>query len=215
MANAGPGTNGSQFFITHVATPWLDGKHTVFGNVVEGQNVVNAIQQGDRMQTVSIIRNGTAARAFKADQAAFDALLVEIRNRDQAAAKARTDADLALIRQKYPHLTQDANGIWFSISKQGNGSTPRSGQTVQVKYKGMFLDGKVFDNSDFHGGPLEFPVGVGQVIPGWDQSVLAMKQGEKRLMIIPPELGYGAQGAGGVIPPNSFLVFETELVGIK
>lgn len=215
MANAGPGTNGSQFFITHVETPWLDGKHTVFGKVVEGQNVVNAIRQGDRMQTITIIRNGAAARAFKADQAAFDMLLAEIKNKEQAAAKAKMDADLALIKQKYAHLTQDASGIWYSISKQGTGPTPAAGQTVQVKYKGMFLDGRVFDNSDFHGGPLEFPVGVGQVIPGWDQSVLAMKQGEKRLMVIPPELAYGAQGAGGVIPPNSFLVFETELVRIK
>ncbi|MDR2914193.1 MAG: FKBP-type peptidyl-prolyl cis-trans isomerase [Tannerella sp.] len=101
------------------------------------------------------------------------------------------------------------------MSKQGNGPQPTVGKTVQVKYKGMFLDGKVFDNSDFHGEPLEFVVGIGQVIPGWDKSVLAMKQGEKRLMVIPPELAYGERGAPGAIPPNSFLVFETELVRIK
>ncbi|MBN2429335.1 MAG: peptidylprolyl isomerase [Deltaproteobacteria bacterium] len=75
MANAGPGTNGSQFFITHVATPWLDGKHTVFGHVVKGQDVVDAIRQGDKIETLTIIRVGGKAQAFKADQKTFEALL--------------------------------------------------------------------------------------------------------------------------------------------
>ncbi|HRU28619.1 MAG TPA: peptidylprolyl isomerase [Treponema sp.] len=215
MANAGPNTNGSQFFITHKATPWLDGKHTVFGHVVEGQDVVNAIQQGDKIKSITIIRNGAEARAFKNDQAAFDSLL---KNAAAAAAEritAKRQADLTLIATKYPGAQTTANGIRYLILKEGTGPKPQAGNTVSVNYKGMFLNGETFDASDFHGGPFQFQAGAGRVIPGWDQMVLDMKKGEKRLVVLPPELAYGERGAGGVIPPNAFLVFEMELVAIK
>jgi peptidylprolyl isomerase len=215
MANAGPGTNGSQFFITIVPTPWLDNRHTIFGKVIEGQQVVNAIKQGDKIETVTIVRNGAAAKAFKADQAAFDALLQKARADAAAASKAKRDGDIALAKSKYPGLTAAPSGILYKIEKEGSGDKPRQGATVQVNYKGMFLDGTVFDASEVHGGPLELKAGAGQVIPGWDQTVLDMKKGEKRLIVLPPELAYGERGAGGVIPPNAFLVFEMELVGIK
>jgi peptidylprolyl isomerase len=216
MANAGPGTNGSQFFITIVATPWLDDHHTVFGRVVEGQQVVNATRQGDKIERVTIVRNGSGAQAFKADQAAFDSLRAAAEANAAAGAKARRDADLAQIAAKYPGLTGDPQGIRYTIQKEGGGSKPQPGNTVQVSYTGMFLSGEVFDASGAHGGPLEFTAGTGQVIAGWDRLVLDMKVGEKRLAVIPPELAYGERGAGnGAIPPNSFLVFEMELVGIK
>jgi peptidyl-prolyl cis-trans isomerase A (cyclophilin A) len=216
MANAGPGTNGSQFFITHVATPWLDGKHTVFGKVVEGQNVVDAIRQGDKIKTITIIRNGPLANQFKADQAAFDSLLKEINAGAADKSKAQRDADIAQINTKYPNAVQTASGVKYVIQKKGNGNKPAAGKTVQVNYKGSFLSGKVFDSSDTQGRPLEFPAGVGKVIKGWDEMVMDMQVGEKRIAIIPPELAYGERGAGnGVIPPNSFLVFEMELVGVK
>jgi peptidyl-prolyl cis-trans isomerase A (cyclophilin A) len=212
MANAGPGTNGSQFFITHVATPWLDGKHTVFGRVVEGQDVVNAIKQGDKIKSITIIRNGPLANQFKADQAAFDALL----QKSAGSGNAKRDADIALITTKYPGAVQTPSGVKYIIQKKGTGNKPAPGKTVQVNYRGSFLSGQVFDASEARGKPLEFPAGVGAVIKGWDEMVMDMQVGEKRLAIIPPELAYGERGAGnGAIPPNSFLVFEMELVGVK
>jgi peptidylprolyl isomerase len=215
MANAGPGTNGSQFFITHKETPWLDGRHTVFGRVVTGQQVVDAIQQGDKIKTITIVRNGRTARAFKADQTAFAELSTRITEAAAAKAKAQRETDLALIADKYPSLQTDANGVLYLIQKEGTGPKPAPGSTVKVNYTGMFLSGEVFDASAAHGGPLEFPAGVGQVIHGWDKSIIDMKMGEKRLVVIPPELAYGEQGAANVIPPNAFLVFEMELAGIE
>jgi peptidylprolyl isomerase len=216
MANAGPGTNGSQFFITIVPTPWLDGGHTVFGNVVEGQNVVNRIKQGDRIERVTIIRNGIAANAFKADQAAFDALLGQANAASANRLQAQRNADIARINAQYPNAAQTDSGIRYIIQKQGTGIKPAAGRTVRVNYTGKLLSGRVFDSSDIQGRPIEFPAGTGAVISGWDEMVMDMRIGEKRLVIIPPELAYGSQEMGnGVIPANSFLIFEMELIGIR
>jgi len=220
MANAGPGTNGSQFFITHVATPWLDGNHTVFGSVVRGQNVVNAIRQGDRIQQITIIRNGTQANAFRADQATFDTLVRNATSAASARARVQRDADLAEIQRKYPNNTVTTNGIRYLIQKQGSGAKPSRGSTAVVNLKGSLLSGTVFANSDFTGGAQEFTVGNGVILRGLDEAISDMSRGERRTVIIPPELAYGEDGikdqAGRVvIPPNSYLVFEIELVEIR
>ena len=210
MANSGPGTNGSQFFITHKATPWLDGAHTVFGRVVQGQEVVNAVRQGDRIERVRILRIGAETRGYRVDQQSFDRLVREAgAAARQGAAREREEA-VAEVRRRWPDAQETATGLRYRVLKPGSGSSPASGANVTVHYEGRLLDGTLFDSSYQRGAPARFR--IGQVIPGWNEALVAMKKGEKRLLIIPPELGYGERGYSGVIPPNAFLVFEVELL---
>jgi peptidylprolyl isomerase len=216
MANAGPGTNGSQFFITIVPTPHLDGRHTVFGQVVQGQNIVNTTKQGDKINKIAIIRNGAAANNFKADQENFDRLLKQIETTAANKAQAQRQADLAKIKTDYPNMQQTSSGIFYTIQRQGAGDKPARGKNVSLHYTGKLLSGKVFDDSRLRGSPIEFQAGTGRVIRGWDETVMDMKAGERRIVIIPPELAYGDQEVGnGAIPANSFLIFEMEMLGIK
>jgi peptidylprolyl isomerase len=111
------------------------------------------------------------------------------------------------------------SGLKITDTKVGTGATPKAGQTCVMHYTGWLYQngakGQKFDSSRDRGQPFEFPLGQGRVIKGWDEGVATMKVGGQRTLIIPPELGYGARGAGGVIPPNATLIFEVELVGVK
>jgi peptidylprolyl isomerase len=111
------------------------------------------------------------------------------------------------------------SGLQIIDSKVGTGASPKTGQTCVMHYTGWLYEngakGKKFDSSVDRGQPFEFPIGTHRVIPGWDEGVATMKVGGKRTLIIPPQLGYGERGAGGVIPPNATLIFDVELLGIK
>ena len=210
MANAGPGTNGSQFFITHTETAWLDGKHTVFGKVESGQDVVDAIAQGDVIESLEIVRVGAEAEAFNAVEAfrTFEGS----REKRLAEEKAKAEAELEKLAAGFEKTN---SGLRYQIIQKGNGAKAEKGKTVSVHYKGMLTDGTVFDSSYKRNQPIDFAIGVGQVIPGWDEGIGLLKVGDKARFVIPSHLAYGSAGAGGVIPPNATLIFDVELMDVK
>jgi FKBP-type peptidyl-prolyl cis-trans isomerase len=211
MANSGPKTNGSQFFITLVPTPWLNGKHTIYGYVTTGQDVVGNILKNDVINTVTIKRVGNEAKAFDAvkvfnDYFAGKAVEEKIEVEKMAAAK-----EAAL--KEFTTAQTTASGLKYLVIKEGTGEKPVATSNVKVHYTGMLLDGKIFDSSVQRGEPIDF--GLNQVIPGWTEGVQLMKEGAKYKFYIPSNLAYGSRGAGGVIPPNADLIFEVELLKIN
>lgn len=265
MANSGPATNGSQFFITHKDTPWLNNKHSIFGHVIEGQKVVDAIAQDDVIEKVVIVRKGKLAKNFNAEKvfseymkmkpeldkkeaeenrikAETNAKLEAERKQKEAEGKAIADkemkeklgpllaakvAELAALKAK---TTTTTSGLQYSILQKGTGVKPAEGKDIYVHYAGYLEDGTLFDSSyeainKMYGKfdqnranqngyqPFPFKYGSkGGLIPGFLEGINNMNFNDKAIFFIPANLGYGERGAGNVIPPNSNIIFEVEIL---
>lgn len=229
MANNGPGTNSSQFFITHVETPWLDNKHTIFGHVVEkGQEVVNKVVQGDNIVAVTIIRNGEAAKKFDAVKVFHDYFANIAKEQSKYAGAQKEKVDFyASIR---PKATKTSTGLEYVITEKGTGKKPAIGTQVYIHYAGFLENGTLFDSSieevnktfgkfdaaraEQHGyQPIPFQAGKKDgLIPGFIEGIEQLSFGDKAVLFIPSHLAYGATGAGGVIPPNANIIFEVQLL---
>ena len=245
MANSGPATNSSQFFITHLATPWLDGKHTIFGHVVEkGMESVNKIVQDDAIISISIIRKGENAKKFDAVKVFNNYFsteaenlkkkaLVDAENKKNYDAKYKVilDKKVAFFTESKASGVKTASGLVYKIIKKGSGKKPTVGAPIYLHYAGFFESGDLFDSSiaevaktfgkydqarDAQHGydPLQFQAGRKEgMIPGFLEGIDKLNFGDKAIIFIPSDLGYGEAGAGnGIIPPNSDLIFEIELL---
>lgn len=244
MANSGPGTNSSQFFITHVETPWLEGKHTIFGHVIDkGMETVNKIEQNDEILKVSIIRNGTAAKKFDAVKVFTSFFSHEAENQKKQALISAENKKLyeakykEVIAKKVAYFEtqkktaiKTGSGLAYKVVVKGKGKKPKVGSALYIHYAGFLENGELFDTSletvarDFGKFdqrrcdarqylPIPFEAGRKDgMIPGFIEGIEKLSFGDKAILFIPSPLAYGAQGAGGVIPPNANIIFEIELL---
>ncbi|PNW26737.1 peptidylprolyl isomerase [Formosa algae] len=245
MANAGPGSNGSQFFITEIPTPNLDNRHSVFGELVLGLDVQDSISNVEKnardkpledvvIETINIIRKGSAAKKFDAN-AVFLNSFAEIERKKEEAEKKTNEAKAAFLEQDKAlkaNMKTLPTGLGISVISEGDGVKPKSTDKVLINYAGYLEDGSLFDSNyvevakefgvynpqrDQQGGYKPFPMIYNEtagLIPGFREAMLNMNVGDKIRAYIPAALAYGERGAPPVIAPNSNLIFDLEIVGI-
>ncbi len=208
MANSGPDTNGSQFYITKAPTPHLDGGYNVFGEVIEGMDVVTSIVAGDRMREVRIIRSGETATGYTASTEEFLQLVAQVEEEREAARRLAREASLRDLRDRYPTLQEDASGLLLARIRDGAGELPGQGQEIDVHIVWSLPDGTQLDSTRDRDTPHRFIYLRDRLIPGLEMAIGTMKVGERTVALVPPDLW--SAGRPPMIPADSYVVFDIE-----
>jgi FKBP-type peptidyl-prolyl cis-trans isomerase len=172
--------------------------------------VVDSIAQGDVIESLEIVRVGEEAKKWNA----IEAFRTFEGSREKRLAEEKRIAEEAL-EKLAAGFEKTESGLRYKIIQKGNGKQAEKGKTVSVHYTGSLENGMVFDSSYKRKQPIDFPLGKGHVIEGWDEGIQLLQEGDKARFVIPSYLGYGSRGAGGVIPPDATLIFDVELMGVK
>lgn len=233
MANSGPATNGSQFFITHKATPWLDGKHTVFGELINGQEVLDSVAQNDIIEEIIILRKGIDAKKFDAPEIfnSYFSKKDEIAKEKEAKQEAIKQENFSRFDKQRKKTTTNKSGLKYIITSKGKGVAVSSSKKAMVHYAVYFEDGTILETSEEkvaitnnilnlqrqNAGqyqPIEASVGVdAKMIEGFKEGLRLLNEGDKATLFLPYSIAYGAEGVQG-IPPKSNLIFEVEIVKV-
>jgi cyclophilin family peptidyl-prolyl cis-trans isomerase len=233
MANSGPNTNTCEYYITLADRSYLDGNYTLFGEVVDGMDVVNKIVQGDTTLSITIVRAGPEAEKLVVNDDTFKELLDKQWKKVNFDKEARKIREEKFIAENYPGLQTLSDGLRYKVLVPGKGNKPKDGSVLSIKYSGKLITGLSFVSSSDQGKPIpgskpvafSHPMGKDELIKGLNEAIQDMKTGEKRLLVVPPDLAYGINsGYYGkevpgqkrfVISPGETLILEVSLIKFK
>ena len=204
---------GSRFLILVEGDSFLDSKYSVFGKLISGAEILPKIKENDDF-SIDIIRVGTEAESFRPDEETVSSLITAAREKNRQLFAEENPGVANVLNQLGEDIQVSETGIYYKIVQEGSGAKPRPGDTVQMHYSGKLVTGEEFDNSYMRGEPFSFTLGEDGVIPGWVETALSMQPGEQRTVVLPPELAYGERGYGP-IPPDSWLIFDIELIDFQ
>ncbi|MBN1698517.1 MAG: peptidylprolyl isomerase [Spirochaetales bacterium] len=210
MVRCGNEVHGSGFAVYRVPAPWLDGLQPAFGRVIRGTETVDALQRGDYIKKATVIRIGSAANAFRVDDDMFEKLRGNVTNRIRDRKRSVMENQRLELERRLPGVAENPQGLADLIEREGEGEPPEEGDRLVIVYTVELPDGSVIMSSQ---SSTDYSIFItGDIIKGLKETIMQMKKGESRVIVVPPDYGFGGSGVPGLVPPDTFLIFRIELV---
>lgn len=207
-------SSADRFIITLDGDSYLDNVYSSFGKIVQGEEYLSSIEEGSPILNIQIVRQGEEYQDVTATRESI-VEDIELAYQQHLAYLEENKPEIATVLKEWPDFRMSPNGIYYHVIYEGYGDKPVKGNAIKTHYKGTLLNGTVFDSSIDRGTPFSLNLGVDPVIQGWIETLLDMQTGESRFVLIPPNLAYGERAAGNIIPANSWLLFEIQLLSVE